>query len=67
MDATTVEVFEELKEQIIDGYVEKRTAVLAKDIYNLNNEEKIKDCMCSKIRRAILGRQMLEWFEEQDR
>lgn len=58
-----IEVFEALREEYDDGYVQKRTAVMAKDIYNLNNKNKIDNCMCSKIQRRILGKEMLDWFE----
>ena len=66
MDAKELKQLETLKEEL-NGVVNKVTAIRSRDIYNKYNEEKITDCMCSRIRRKILGKVILEWYEGQDR
>lgn len=56
-------VFNDLKVEFDSGYVTKRTAKDAQKIYNAESEDNIKDCMCSSVRRSILAKKMLEWFE----
>ena len=56
-------VFKDLKVEFDSGYVTKRTAKAAQKIYNAESEDNIKDCMCSTVRRSILAKKMLEWFE----
>ena len=56
-------VFNDLKVEFDSGYVTKRTAKDAQNIYNAESEDNIKDCMCSSVRRSILAKKMLEWFE----
>ena len=59
-------VFKDLKVEFDSGYVTKRTAKDAQKIYNAESEDNIKDCMCSSVRRSILAKKMLEWFETAD-
>ena len=56
-------VFHDLKVEFDSGYVTKRTIKDAQKIYNAESEDNIKDCMCSSVRRSILAKKMLEWFE----
>jgi len=64
MDAKEVVTLEQLKLEII-GAVNKTTAVKARNVYNAYHEkvDHITDCMCSRIRRKILGSVILEWYE----
>lgn len=68
MDAKEIEQLETLREEL-NGVVNKVTAIRSRDIYNKYHEkgEHITDCMCSRIRRKILGKSILEWYERQDR
>lgn len=59
-------VFKDLRVEFDSGYVTKRTAKDAQKIYNAESEDNIKDCMCSTVRRSILAKKMLEWFESTD-
>ena len=63
MDAKEIEQLETLKLEL-NGIVNKNTAQRSKAIYNKYNEEQITDCMCSRIRRKILGKVILEWYED---
>jgi len=56
-------VFKDLRVEFDSGYVTKRTAKDAQKIYNAESEDNIKDCFCSTVRRSILAKKMLEWFE----
>ena len=57
----------ELLKLEMSGVVNKNTAKQAQKVYNKFNEEKLTDCMCSRIRRKILGKLMIEWFERQEK
>lgn len=58
--------FDKLKQEIYDGDVAKQTAVKCRDYYNAENERKIGDCMCNRMRRKILAVDMLEWYESRN-
>ena len=66
MDAKELKALELLKLELT-GVVNKHTAKQAQRVYNKYNEDQIKDCMCSRIRRKILGKVIIEWYERQDR
>jgi hypothetical protein len=63
MDAKEIDVFESLKVEYAQRNVSKVTAKNALIIYNKYNEAKIEDCMCSKIKRMILSKDFLQWYE----
>jgi len=64
MDATEIETLERLKAEL-SGVVNKNTAKEAQKVYNRYNEDQLTDCMCSRIRRKILGKVIVEWYEGQ--
>ncbi len=65
MDAKEIESLELLKLEL-EGIVNKRTAIIARNIFNEHHEkaDHITDCMCSRIRRKILGKVIIEWYED---
>ena len=66
MDAKEIEILELLKAEM-SGVVNKKTAKDAQAVYNKYNEDQLTDCMCSRVRRKILGKMIVEWYERQDR
>lgn len=60
-----IELFEVLKVEFEQKNITKPTANKAQNIYNRYNEKKITGCMCTRIKRQIYGKLMLDWYEGQ--
>ena len=63
MESWEVEIMDRLRDQFKEGFVVKKTALKARDIWNKYTNDKITYCMCSKVSRHVYAKKFIEWYE----